>query len=277
MHIVPLLLGLAGLYDHVAADLRRGEPLVIEAHVALCDNSIIKCGSKTLGDGDSLATNLYWATDGGLRGWFERRGSGWTRVAVVPGASPAVLETRVYRRRVTPGGEWRARGVDQPFEVYVVAHAWRGKRIDDALDTFVADLHAAAPRPLTVDGRTLRAGPAAHVVAFIGHDRFMDRDQVSFPKTSSSQPKGMIMVSCASASYLRAISGDTRVPLLLTADLLFAGSHAFDGAIRAFADGGSFAAIRQAAAQAYADGERKPVGRVLTLFTNPGDSRWLRH
>src|SRR5437764_13331113 len=107
MHILPLLLGLAGLYDRVAVDLKRGEPLVIEAHVALCDNGIIRCGSKTLGDGDSLATNLYWATDGGLRGWFERRGSGWARVAVLGDGPAGVLETRVYRRRVEPDAEWR--------------------------------------------------------------------------------------------------------------------------------------------------------------------------
>jgi len=91
--------GLAGLYDRVAADLKRGQPLVVEAHVALCDNRIIPCGNRALGDGESLATNLYWATDGGLRGWFERRGSGWTRVAVLDGAPPGVLEEDRPRAR----------------------------------------------------------------------------------------------------------------------------------------------------------------------------------
>jgi len=114
------------------------------------------------------------------------------------------------------------------------------------------------------------------VVAFVGHDRFMDKEPYDFPKRDRGPAKGMIMVAYASADYLRAISGDERVPLLLTADLLFAGAHSFDGAVRAFAVGDTFAGVRLAAARAYADGERKPLGRVLTLFTNPGDPRWAR-
>ena len=41
---------LAGLQDGVAKDLLAGRPLVIETHVALCDNRIIPCGN--LGNGD---------------------------------------------------------------------------------------------------------------------------------------------------------------------------------------------------------------------------------
>ena len=58
------------------------------------------------------------------------------------------------------------------------------------------------------------------------------------------------------------------VTLLLTRDLLFAGSHALDGAITAFARGGSAADIRLAASRAYAAGEHKPLARVQSLFTN---------
>src|SRR6516162_3021523 len=68
------------LYDDIAPDLVSGKPLSIAVEVALCDNSIITCGGHGLGDGDDLERNLYWATDGGLRGWFERRGSPWRRV-----------------------------------------------------------------------------------------------------------------------------------------------------------------------------------------------------
>src|SRR4051794_39075354 len=50
---------LALLRARVAADASLGKPLVVEAHVALCDNSIIRCGGHGLGDGDSLSTNLY--------------------------------------------------------------------------------------------------------------------------------------------------------------------------------------------------------------------------
>ena len=89
------------LYDDVAADLRAGKPLMVAVEVALCDNGIITCGGRGLGDGEDLARNLYWATDGGLRGWFERRGSPWRRVER-RGGDGDILETVVYEQRVHP-------------------------------------------------------------------------------------------------------------------------------------------------------------------------------
>src|SRR4051794_22295547 len=122
---------LEALYEAVAVDLRAGKPLVVDVQVALCDNTIIRCGGRGLGDGDDLTRNLYWATDGGLRGWFERRGSPWRRVSRT-GRDGDILETVVYEQRVTPEGAWRRRGVRAPFVVRVVAHAWRGRAIDGA-------------------------------------------------------------------------------------------------------------------------------------------------
>ncbi len=245
--------GVDALYDAVAPELVAGKTLVVDVEVALCDNAIITCGGRGLGDGDDLARNLYWATDGGLRGWFGRRGSPWRRVAR-SGRDGDVLETVTYERTVAPAGAWARRGVKAPFVVRVVAHAWRGRAIDGALDRFVRELYG--------DGE-------ARVVAYVGHNGWMDRDQLAWPKSGSARVKGFIAVACLTRDYLqRALSSPTRVPLLLTRDLLFAGSHALDGAITAFARGGSAADIRLGAARAYADGEKKPLARVQTLFTN---------
>lgn len=245
---------LDALYDAVARDLAAGKPLVVEAHVALCDNSIIRCGGRGLGDGDDLARNLYWATDGGLRGWLERRGSPWRRVAR-SGRDGDILETVVYERRVAAAGAWAARGVTAPFAVRFVAHAWRGRSIDRALDRFVHDL---------VDDHV-----DARIVAYVGHNGWMDRDTLVWPRTSSRRSKGFIAVACLTRDYLLApLASATQVPLLLTRELLFAGSHALDGAIAAFAAGGTRSDIRRAASRAYADGESKPLARVQRLFTN---------
>ena len=74
-------------------------------------------------------------------------------------------------------------------------------------------------------------------------------------------------IACLTREYLAAaLAAPTRVPLLLTRDLLFAGSHALEGAIDALAAGGTAEEIRKRATQAYADGERKPIGRVRRLF-----------
>ena len=250
------------LYDAVAPELVAGAPLVVDVQVALCDNTIIECGGRGLGDGDDLTRNLYWATDGGLRGWFERRGSPWRRVSRA-GRAGDVLETVVYEQRVTPEGAWRRRGVRAPFVVRVVAHAWRGRAIDGALDRFVHDLFDDG------DG-------SARVVAYVGHNGWMDRDTLSWPTNASASGgapgpriKGFLAIACLTRDYLqRPLASPAHVPLLLTRDLLFAGSHALDGAVTAFARGGSAADLRLGASRAYAAGEKKPLARVQTLFTN---------
>jgi hypothetical protein len=272
------------LHDDVAADLIAGRPLVVEAHVPLCDNDVLRCGNARLGDGDRADGNLYWATSGGFRGWFGRRGSGWTQVLVAPAPQPDVVELRVWRRWVSPSGRLRARGVRRRFPVYVVAHAWRGESIESAMAAYAADLFAGdgesdVRRIKLADGTELRAGGAARVVAFVGHNGWMGVGDFRWPGPPSGRPpprRGTIAVACLTQSYLvPAVPSERRVPLLFTRSLLFAGAHSFEGAVTAFAQGSDLAGIRDAAARAYAAGEGKPLARVRAAFTNPADRGWL--
>jgi len=274
---------LDALHDRVAVDLRAGRPLVVHAHVALCDNSIIRCGSRALGDGDSLRTNLYWASGGGARGFFDRRGSGWVRVFVGRGEHPEVLERVVWHRRVAPGAAWRQRGVAAPIPVFVVVDAWRGRAIDAAVAAYLGDLYGEAPRliPAAPGGTALRAGGAAHLVAYLGHNRWMDTpdfDWGAFARRPPARhPKGTIAIACHTRAYLqRHVPAAPRVPLLFTADFLFASAPAFAAAAVAFAGGGSLRDIRAAATRGYAEGQRQPASRVGGVFTNPSDRRWAR-
>ena len=163
----------------------------------------------------------------------------------------------MYERRVAPEGAWRRRGVTAPFVVRVVAHGWRGRAIDGALDRFVA-----RPR------RRRRRGAGRRRTS--AHNGWMDREKVVVAAAAhDGRVRGFIAIACLTRDYLqRALSAPTRVPLLLTRDLLFAGSHALDGAVDAFARGGTLADIRLGASRAYAAGEKKPFARVQTLFTN---------
>ena len=71
------------------------------------------------------------------------------------------------------------------------------------------------------DGSAIRAGGAAQVVAWIGHNRWMDRDDFDWAKfrkhaAPDAQPKGTIAVACKTEEYLadEVVSG-RRVPLAL--------------------------------------------------------------
>lgn len=275
---------LEALYDGVANDLAAGRPLVAHAHVPLCSSEIIRCGNARLGDGDSPRTNLYWSTSGGFRGWFGRKGSGWKQVHIAKHDDPDILEVRVWRRRVTPSQAMRRRGVKRSFDAYAVAYAWRGSAIVRAMDAYASDLFGDDERRVTLkDGTELRAGGAAHIVAYVGHNGWMDVDRYDWSRftrsesAESERPKATIAVACITASYLApAVSAPDRVPLLMTTSLLFAGAYSFEASVTAFARGESLRTIRTAAARAHAIGQGKSERRVRGGFTNPSDRRWKR-
>lgn len=285
---------LAGLQQRIIADLAAGRPLVIQVHVPLCDSSIIRCGGHGLGDGDDPERNLYWATSEGFLGWFGRsdrrrgRNPAWRLVLDGDGATvglPDVLDVRVWRRAVPASAAWRAAGAPAQVPVFVVAYAWRGTAIDAGLAAYARDLYGDRARPLRLaDGTTIATGGAAQLVAYVGHNRLMDLAGYDWARAgggadvSTTGPrKGTIAIACHTAAYMKHdVPAPRRVPLVMTADFLMASAPTLDGAVTAFAAGGDYRAIRRGAAQGYADGSGKPLGRVQGAFTNPSDRRWRK-
>lgn len=271
---------LANLTDRVVADAAAGKPLVVEIHVPLCEGTIIACGNAKLGDGDNPETNLYWSTTPGFGQWFARRGSGWKRVAKQRAGETGdrdVLAVHVYRKRLATPAPWRKRGAPAQLEVDLVIHGWRGTAIDRALAAYAEDVSGAKPRTVELaDGSSLDAGGAAQIVAWVGHNRLMDLDAFAWP-TPGSLTKGAIAIACHTAAYMEAeVPAATRVPLLMTRDYLFANAAPLEATVIAFASGGDYAAIRLAAATAYAGVQKREVRQVFGAFTNPADRRWKK-
>jgi hypothetical protein len=269
---------LGGLTDAVIADLVAGKPLVVEVHVPLCDSTIIRCGNAKLGDGDNPETNLYWSTTPGFGQWFARRDGGWKRVLAQKAGETGdadVLAVHVYRRTIATPASWKKRGVAKQFELDIVIHGWRGKAIDRALAAYAGDVSGSGFRALVLDdGSKLAAGGAAQLVAWVGHNRLMDLERFDWPAAGSAV-KGAIAIACDTAPYMKAtVPAATRVPLLMTSDLLFANAAPLEAAVLAFATGGGYAQIRKDAASAYAGVQQSTLGHVWGAFTNPSDKRW---
>ena len=267
---------LTTLTDRVVDDLKAGKPLVAEVHVPLCDNTIIRCGNAKLGDGDSLEGNLLWTTTPGFGAWFTRRGNGWKRVAKHrETGDPNVLAIDVYRRKVSTPAAWRKRGVPASFELDLVIHAWRGKAIDTALAAYAKDVSGGAAREVVLDDKsTVRAGGAAQLVAWVGHNRLMDFDTAYAWPTPGAEAKGTIAIACHTAPYMETqMAGATRVPLLMTRDLLFANAAPLEAVVLAFASSYGYAKIRADASTAYAAIRERPVEKISGAFTNPSDRR----
>jgi hypothetical protein len=270
----------AALTDRVIDELAAGKPLVIQAHVPLCDRHIIACGNTKLGDGESPDDNLYWATDEGFVGWLGRRHSGWTQVlhADGTGIDRDVLEVRVWTRTVAASAAWRKRGVPAKVAVYVVAFAWRGQAIDRALATYWSELYGTSRRDVTLaDGTVLGAGGAAQIVAYVGHNRLYDVAPPDWSKLEQpgAPVRGTFAIACNTGPFMADhVSSAQRVPLLYTNDFLMASAGAFEGAVLAFATGGDYRAIRQGAASGYATAGNHDLRKIGGVFTNPADRRW---
>ena len=263
---------LAALTDKVIADVTAGKPLVVEVHAPLCDSSIIACGNAKLGDGDNPDTNLYWSTTPGFGEWFARRGSGWKRVLKQSADATGdkdILAVHVYRRSITTPAAWRKRGAPKQFELDIVVHGWRGKAIDRALGAYARVSGKASE--LVLDDNTRSSGGAAQSSRSSGTTG-------SWTSTSSSgaaaRREGHIAIACDTAPYMAQVPAATRVPLLMTSDLLFANAAPLEAAVLAFARGGGYAQIRKDATSAYADVQKETFKHVSGVFTNPSDKRW---
>jgi len=271
---------LTALGDRVVKDLAEGRPLVVQVHAPLCDATIIACGNARLGDGDNLETNLYWSTTPGFGKWFSRRGGGWKKMIERRGEETGdgdLLALLVYRRTINASAGWRKRGAPKSFEVYVVICGWRGKAIDRALAAYARELSGLDERVIELpSSAALRAGGAAHLVAYSGHNRLMDVGAYPWPAPApAQQPIGAIAVACLTADYMeQSVPAATRVPLLMTRDFLFANAAPVEAVVLSFARGDGYREMRLAAAEAYAGVQKKDVKRVFGAFTNPHDRRW---
>lgn len=267
--------GLAPLYARMAADIRAGRPVVATVHVALCDNKIIHCGTRVLGNGDAPGRNLYWGGAAGLRAYFDRA-RGWRRVLVDAGDGEHVLERAVYRRRVRrPRGALRRLGVKEPFDLYLVALGWRGASIDRATRAFVTQVATEASLIVKLpgeDGITLRAGGQGHIVGYAGHDHLMDlAAPYSFPEATRTSPVGFFALACHTAPYFgRGLHAPHARALLMTRCFMYPGAFTIAGLLDGIARGLDQRGVFRAGADQYARHQKRPERVIRRVFTHDG-------
>jgi hypothetical protein len=241
----------------VRADAQQGRPLVVHAFVPLCDNEfqgIVPVPSR-LGNGRDLANNLYWGARYGVRTYFEQA-KGWKRVGL-PVVRPAgVLERAVF---VT-----ETRG----SRLFLVADAWEGSRIREAIAAFLEAAAGRAPETVILDREQVRAGGAAHVVVLLGHNGLMDFAPPALASGGAEPARGAIILACASRPYFMDLLVRARAnPLLLTTGLMAPEAYSLETALRVWFAKLDLQELRDAVADTY-DGYQH-CGRTAArrLFT----------
>lgn len=214
---------------------------LVHVVVVLADNEhqgIVRI-SPALGDGQNPRTNLYWGAMYGVRTFLPKTGH-WRRTSTIDEAEGMILERCVFE------------STDGP-KVRIIAEAWDGRAMRQALERFFAEV----------------AESEADLLCFVGHNGLMEMS-VDVPRVHTGATPATIVLACKSKPYFeQALRGLGSDPLVLTTGLMAPEAYTLDAAIRAWAAGRDPAAVRQAAAAAYAQYQRCSIAAARRLFDVP--------
>jgi len=218
----------------------RGLPRVVHVIVVLADNKYqgIVPVPSAIGNGDDPANNLYWGIEYGVRTWF-RKSPSWTQVGKCRKGQYPVLERCVFEHKEA--------------NVVLVADAWRGREIRQAIGAFFSFAAGQNPETLPVDGRpAVVAGGGADLVAYVGHDGLMDFPPDGYRERADGKRRDVIILACASKRYFAdPLRRAGAFPLLWTTNLMAPEAYTLEAALNGWVLKEPGEQIRARAAAAY--------------------------
>lgn len=250
----------------VVEDSSRGMPLVTHVTVVLVDNThqpILKVPAG-IGNGQDPKTNLYWGALYGVRTYLPRH-AGWSVLPVTRPADPHVLERALFHKQVeTSGGK--------SVDAYVLADAWDGARMVEGLDHYLKMAAGHVSDSFVIrDGtatRTVAAGSASHVVAFVGHDGLMDNPVPELLKPKpGARPRASIVLACTSLEYFGPPLRKCGAPFLcLTTGYMAPEAYTLAAAVETWFATADPKKTRESAAQAYHQYQKCGLTGARRLF-----------
>jgi hypothetical protein len=225
-----------------SAGARAESVRTIHVFVALADNQnqgIVPVPAR-LGNGLDPERNLYWGAAAGVKTFF-RRSSDWTLLSCGPRPKPEVLERCLFKHRKT--------------EVYLVADAYRGDEIRQAILDFLDAAAGASPEKITLPSPgaiTLPVRGGSNLVAYVGHDGLMDFQLPLVPQKKNENHRDAIILACASKQYFaQALRTSGAYPLLWTTNLMAPEAYTLKSALDGWIAGESNEQVHERAAAAY--------------------------
>jgi hypothetical protein len=165
---------------------------------------------------------------------------------------------------------FRSRGL--PREVVVVADAYDGARMEDALRDFLSaasgSMDATADVGTGANAIATRLGGASDLVCFVGHNGLMDKPLAEWPRrTGAAGPQGAVVLACRSRAFFLAPLREAGCPpLLTTTGLMAPEGYVLEAALSSWGNGDPPDKIRNAAAEAYARYQRIGRAAAARLF-----------
>lgn len=195
------------------------KPLVVHIYVPLCDNENqgIVPTSKSLGDGMNLKTNLYWATRGGMKRYFNDSDK-WTLVYSKKEVSSDVLERVIFERKFAK------------TKLHVVADAYRGDRMEETVNDFLASIANKKQEEVKLKSKeVVKIAGASDLLVFNGHNGMMDNIRVRNWKNKTEKKTDVVINACSSFNYFEdELAKAKGFPLIRTNSFLYPGAYVIE-------------------------------------------------
>ena len=230
----------------------------IHVFVALADNQnqgIVPVPAR-LGNGLDPIHNLYWGAAAGVKTFFARSPD-WTLLNCREKPKAEVLERCLFRYRKA--------------DVYLVADAYRGDEIRQAMLDFFDAAAGGSPELITVPvgsaTLSLKAHGAADLVAYVGHDGLMDFRLPIIPRKQNDLHRDAIMLACASKQYFsEPLRASGAYPLLWTTGLMAPEAYTLKSALDGWIDRETNEQVRERAAITYDQYQKCGIRGARRLF-----------
>jgi hypothetical protein len=236
----------------------QSSPRVVHVFVALADNQhqgIIPV-PPALGNGSDPQRNLYWGAAFGVKTFFKSSDE-WQLLFSGRGPKEAILDRCVFKNRKE--------------DVYLVADAYQGSEIKSAVTDFLSAAAGITSENVRVKVNSadvsIAAGGAADILAYVGHDAFMDFQIPPIAGANGSKPRRTIILACASKAFFSPYIQKTGAePLLWTTGLMAPEAYTLKAALNGWIANEDNEAIRHRAAQAYDKYQKCGARAALRLF-----------
>jgi hypothetical protein len=211
----------------------------IHVMVALCDNKYqgIAPVPKAIGNGQDPKTNLYWGCDLGIKTFFKRSAA-WQFVTSYK-KSDTILERIVLQHKAT--------------NTYLIADAYDGRLIKECTIDFFKACAGIAKDTVVCNKKILGSHGNAALVSYIGHDGLMEFNLPDSFYNADNKSRDAIMLACISKRYFAPFVKTAKAnPLVWTTGLMAPEAYTLHDAIEQYLKNAPVAAVRDAAASAYA-------------------------
>ena len=226
----------------------------IHVFVALCDNEhqgIVPVPQR-LGNGDDPNNNLYWGALYGTK-TFLKKSKGWKVVATDKNPTEAILERIIFRHAATG--------------TYLVADAYRGRNIKEAVGDFLSAAAGNAAKELAIGETKIRVAGGSDLVAYLGHNGLMDFSVEQTMQRKPADARDAIVLACKSKPYFqpRLEKLGCRA-VLLTTGFMAPEGYTLEAAVEGWIAGENAEQIAQRAARAYDKYQKCGVKAARRLF-----------